>query len=54
MSFYGFIWRLLPGPVVVKVLLALLLFVGIVAVLFTWVFPPLAPLMPFNDITVDG
>ena len=32
---------------------ALLLFVGVVAVLLNWVFPAIAPLMPFNDITVD-
>ena len=33
--------------------LALLLFVGVVAVLLNWVFPAIAPLMPFNEITVD-
>lgn len=52
MSLYGFIWRLLPGPVAVKALLAALLVVAVVAALFTWVFPVLEPLMPGNDITV--
>lgn len=49
---YGWIWRSLPGPVAVKVLLALLLVVAVVAVLFVWVFPAVAPYLPFNDGTV--
>ena len=49
---YGWLWRVLPGPVPVKLLLALVLLVGAVAVLFTWVFPEIAPLMPFYDNTV--
>lgn len=53
MSFYGWLWRLLPGPKAVKVLLATLLLVAVVAVLFNWVFPAIAPLMPFNDTTVE-
>lgn len=53
MSFYGLIWRILPGPWPVKTLLALVLLAGVVAALFTWVFPEIAPLMPFNDVTID-
>ncbi|HQZ00559.1 MAG TPA: hypothetical protein PKV13_12180 [Propionicimonas sp.] len=52
MSIYGLIWRVLPGPRLVKAILALLLFVGVVAILFNWVFPAIAPLMPFNETTV--
>ncbi len=52
MSFYGLIWRILPGPRPVKVIEALILIVGVVAVLFGWVFPAIAPLMPFNETTV--
>ena len=52
MSFYGLVWRLLPGPKPVKVIEALVLVLAVVAVLFTWVFPQLAPLMPFNETTV--
>lgn len=52
MSLYGFLWRLLPGPVAVKVVLATLLVLAVVAALFIWVFPVLEPLMPGNDITV--
>ena len=54
LSFYGALWRLLPGPVAVKVLLAVILFLGVVWALLTWVFPAIAPLMPFNDLTVEG
>ena len=36
-----------------RVLLALVLVLAVVAVLFVWVFPRIAPLMPFNDNTVD-
>ncbi|MEN0072251.1 MAG: hypothetical protein AAGC63_14835 [Propionicimonas sp.] len=54
MSLYGFLWRHLPGPVPVKVVLALLLALAVVYALFTWVFPVLEPFMPGNDITVDG
>lgn len=52
MSVYGAIWRWLPGPTAVKVVEAALLVLAVVAVLFTWVFPLVAPYMPFNDTTV--
>ena len=51
---YGAIWRALPGPTALKVLQALLLVALVVAVLFLWVFPRVAPYMPFNDNTVDA
>jgi hypothetical protein len=50
---YGFIWRHLPGPLLVRILLALVLVAAVVAVLFLWVFPAVAPIMPFNNGTVD-
>lgn len=50
---YGAIWRILPGPVWLKVLEALLLITAVVAVLFLWVFPWLAPLLPFDQQTVE-
>ncbi len=52
MSFYGHVWRLLPGPTVAKTIVAAVLILAVIAVLFTWVFPAIAPLMPFNDTTV--
>jgi len=51
-SFYGLVWRILPGPTAVKVVQAVLLVLVVVAVLFTWVFLVIAPYMPFNDNTV--
>lgn len=49
---YAWLWRHLPGPVPVRVLLAAVLVVAVLAVCFTWVFPAVAPFMPFNDTTV--
>jgi hypothetical protein len=53
MSFYGLIWRILPGPKALKVVEATILLLAVVAALFTWVFPQIAPFMPFNETTVD-
>ena len=54
MSLYGLIWRLLPGPKAWKLVEALVLVLAVVAVLFTWVFPQIAPYMPFNETMVGG
>jgi hypothetical protein len=50
---YAALWRALPGPWPVKVLLALVLALAVVAFCFLWLFPRIAPFMPFNDNTVD-
>jgi len=50
---YAAIWRALPGPLAVRVLLAVVLVLAVVAFCFLWLFPRIAPLMPFNDNTVD-
>lgn len=50
---YGWLWRVLPGPAWVRALLLLGLLAALVVACFTWIFPAVAPLMPFNDITVD-
>ncbi len=50
---YSAIWRALPGPLAVRVLLAAVLLLGVVAFCFLWLFPRIAPSMPFNDNTVD-
>lgn len=52
MSFYGWLWRSLPGPITVKILLVAVVVLAVVAVLFTEVFPAIAPLVPFNENTV--
>lgn len=50
---YAAIWRALPGPLPVRILLAVVLVVVVVAFCFLWLFPRIAPLMPFNDNTVN-
>ena len=48
---YSWIWRNLPGPTVVKLLQALILFLAVVALLFFVVFPWLEPYLPFDQVT---
>lgn len=50
---YVWIWRHLPGPTVVRLLLSLLIALAVVAVLFSWVFPWLEPRLPFGNVTVE-
>jgi hypothetical protein len=47
------VWRHLPGPIPVRVLLALVLALVVVTVLFVWVFPWLEPRLPFTGVTVQ-
>lgn len=49
---YGWIWRYLPGPMGAKITLAVVLFLGVVALLLFVVFPWLEPLLPFNKVSV--
>lgn len=49
---YGWIWRHLPGPLVLRLASALVLVLGVVALLFFVVFPWAEPLLPFNDVAV--
>lgn len=51
---YGWLWRHLPGPAPVRALLLLVLVAGIVLLLFTVVFPAVAPLLPLDQNTVGG
>ncbi len=45
-------WRALPGPVAVRVLLMLVLLMAVLALLMTIVFPAAQPLLPFNNVSV--
>ncbi|GIG34343.1 hypothetical protein [Cellulomonas oligotrophica] len=49
---YGWLWRHLPGPTPVRAVLALALAAAVVAACFLWVYPAVAPYMPFNETTV--
>jgi len=51
---YAALWRALPGPVWFRLMLVLLALAGVVVVCFTWLFPLIAPLLPFNDPDVRG
>lgn len=51
---YGFLWRVFPGGLAGKLVCSLLLTAAVVAVLFLFVFPWVEPLLPFQDVTVDG
>ncbi len=50
---YGALWRALPGNNWLKALQSLVLFAAAVAVLFVWVFPAIAPHLPFEDVTIE-
>ena len=50
---YAWIWRHLPGPVAVRAMLAVVLAVGVVALLMFVIFPWLEPLLPFNNVGVE-
>ncbi|MGW4482640.1 hypothetical protein ACWEOE_02265 [Amycolatopsis sp. NPDC004368] len=51
---YAWIWRRLPGPFAAKLTIAVVLVLGIVALLMFVVFPWLDPLLPFNEVSVDS
>ncbi|PFG34753.1 hypothetical protein [Sanguibacter antarcticus] len=49
---YGLLWRLLPGPAWLRVVMLVVLAVAAVMVCFEWLFPAVADYMPFNEQTV--
>lgn len=51
---YSWIWSKLPGPTAVKLLIALVVFVAIVAVLFQWVFPWVDTVLPLQDVSIEN
>jgi hypothetical protein len=50
---YAALWRVLPGPAAAKAAQCLILAIAAVAFCFLWLFPRIAPYMPFNDGTVE-
>ena len=50
---YAWIWRHLPGPTAVRSVVAAALVLGVVAVLFTVVYPWAERSLPFLDVTVQ-
>lgn len=51
---YGWIFRHLPGPLVVRIFLALILILALVYLLMTFVFPWLTQFSPFTEDTTIG
>ncbi len=51
---YAWMFRHLPGPLWLRIVITLLLLAALVIVLFQWVFPAIAPYMPFNSGTLDA
>ena len=49
---YRALWRLLPGPTPVKVLIVIALVVAVFFLLMEVVFPWLSTVMPYNDVAV--
>lgn len=49
---YGWLWRHLPGPTRVRVLLVLVMLVAAFLLLMEVVFPWVAEHMPYNDVAV--
>jgi hypothetical protein len=50
---YLWLWRRLPGPPPAKLLQVLALAAGVVALCFLWLFPAIAPVVPFNQGTIS-
>lgn len=50
---YAWIWRHLPGPLSVRVVLSAAMIAAVVTLLFTVVFPWAEHGLPFLDVTVD-
>lgn len=50
---YGALWRVLPGPVWLRIIEVLVLVLIVLTVLVLWVFPWVQDLIPTPDVTVN-
>ncbi|MCS0500110.1 hypothetical protein [Protaetiibacter mangrovi] len=50
---YGALWRVLPGPWWVRVLILLVLLVAVLAALIFWVFPWVEQFVAVQEVTVE-
>ena len=50
---YGALWRVLPGPWWVRLLLVVVLVAAVVAALVLWVFPYVDQFVTPQDVTVE-
>jgi uncharacterized BrkB/YihY/UPF0761 family membrane protein len=51
---YAALWRVLPGPVWLRVLMALALLAAVLFILDTWVFPWVDSIVNNQEATVGG
>lgn len=51
---YTFLFRSLPGPTWLRWLIVLVVLVALFFLLMEVVFPWVAPLLPYNDVSIDG
>lgn len=49
---YAALWRILPGPAWMRVVLLVVLVVAVVAALFSWVFPWVQDLLTPDDVVI--
>ena len=49
---YGALWRIMPGPVWLRVILMVVFFAAVIALLVVFVFPWLNTFVNVNDVTV--
>lgn len=49
---YAALWRILPGPAWMRVVLLVVLVVAIVAALFSWVFPWVQDVLTPDDVVI--
>lgn len=50
---YAALWRLLPGPLWIRVILALILVAAVLASLVLWVFPWVNSFIDVPEVTVE-
>ena len=51
---YASLWRVLPGPVWVRIIIMLVLLVAVLLALVTWVFPWVDLIITPQDVTVKN
>ena len=51
---YGALWRILPGPLWLRLVIVLLLVAAVLSALVFWVFPWVNGLIPTQDVTVEN
>lgn len=50
---YGALWRMLPGPDLLRAIIALVVLVAVFFLLMEVVFPWLEDLLPWTDVAVE-